>query len=213
MRINEQERKEAVEEIYLILAEFYKFPDEDFYEEVADGSLENRLKELYHIAGYHDPNFTLSNRFSSLAEMKKNYMYCFLGGSALYAPPVESLYKIWTTDPSVDMAMANQKGYLFGDAALHMNHLFKHYQIEVPKDYENMPDHLTLLLEFLAFILKNETDTVIRQYLFDHFDWLGDFKTELSKVENSSFYQDVTEIVIQAVDDERKWLEQKDFIS
>ncbi len=213
MQLDEKTRKEAVEEIYLILAEFYKFPDEAFFEEVESGEIDQRLEELYKIAGYLGPTLSLADRFSNLNKMKKAFIDCFLGGANSYAPPVESLYKVWTTDASADIGMANQKGYLFGDSALHIRHLFEEYELEIPEDYKNMPDHLTLLLEFLGFMISNSSDTEMKQYLHDHFDWLGDFKQELSKIENSSFYLDITDIVIQAIDDEIKWLEQKNIIS
>jgi len=210
---NEQLRKEALEEIYVILAEFYKYPTERFFDEVADGSIEDRLKELFKKAEYNYSNIFLKGQLANFQEMKKCYMHCFLGATNPYAPPIESVYKVWTTDPSVDMAMAKNKGYLFGDAALHVRHLFEHYRLEIPVEFSKMPDHLTLLLEFLSFMIASSSDSEVKQYLNDHFDWLDDFKKELSKVENSSFYLDITEIVIQAVRDELQWLEQKKILS
>jgi len=76
-----------------------------------------------------------------------------------------------------------------------------------------MPDHLTLLLEFLGFLIQNGSDDEARQLIIDHFDWLDDFKKELAKVENSSFYIDVTDLIIQATNRELNRLKGNSFLS
>ncbi|OIJ17210.1 hypothetical protein BKP37_01375 [Anaerobacillus alkalilacustris] len=79
-----------------------------------------------------------------------------------------------------------------GDSAIHMKHLFKQYNISVPHGYENTPDHLTLLLEFLAFLHEGDNTLTILQFISDHLDWLQTFIDELKEVANSSFYVYVT---------------------
>jgi len=199
---NATEQKEAIEEIYLILAEFFKYPTEEFFKDVSNGTIDSLLKELVVQAGYQTPNIQLTVSFNSLAEMQQSYMKCFMGVVKPYAPPIESVYKVWTSDPTAELSIARSKGYIFGDSALHINHLFEEYHLEVPEEYAKIPDHLTILLEFLAFMIKEGTNEHTHQLLVDHFDWLDDFKESLLKVEDSHFYVRVTDFI-------RKMLEQE----
>lgn len=213
MQIAKQQlRKEALEEFYLILAEFYKLPTIEFYQELADGLIENRLKELADIAGYNI-TISLENLFKSYSDMQIAYMNCFMGTSTSFAPPIESVYKVWTTDPSAELAMANEKGYLYGDSASHIEYLFRHYQLEIPEEYRSTPDHLTLLLEFLTYLINEQSESEVVQLINDHFDWLGDYKKELSSLDGSEFYLNVTEIVKQAVHNELKWHKDNSYVS
>lgn len=213
MQSIEQQRKEALEEIYLILAEFFKIPTKGFYEEVANGAIDARLRDLFAAVEYHYPGISLASGFTGFEDMRQNYINCFIGSAKPFAPPIESIYKVWTTDPSAEMAMAKEKGYLYGDSALHIRHLFEHFLLEIPEEYSKMPDHLTLLLEFLGFLIQNGSDDEARQLIIDHFDWLDDFKKELAKVENSSFYIDVTDLIIQATNRELNRLKGNSFLS
>lgn len=208
MQTIKEPRIEALEEIYLTLAEFYKDPINKLFKELASGTIEARLKELFQIVGYSYPSVNITNGFTSLDKMKESYMHCFLGITSSYAPPIESVYKVWTTDPSANMAMAQEKGYVFGDSALHIQHLFAQFNLEIPKQYASTPDHLTLLLEFLVYLVEQRSDKEVYQFLIDHFDWLEDFKKELTNVQLDSFYVDVTEIVIQAINEELEGLKQ-----
>ncbi|UTW68982.1 molecular chaperone TorD family protein [Anaerobacillus sp. HL2] len=92
-------------------------------------------------------------------------MDLFSGIKQPFAPPIESLYKQWTTDPTAQVSIAKNKGYLMGDAALHMKYLYDQYQIEVPEGFSNMPDHLTLQLEFLAFLHESGSYDTVKQFI------------------------------------------------
>lgn len=200
MQTGNTSRKDALEEIYLIFAEFYKIPTTEFYQELASGLIDNRLSELFKIIGFDElqvNNFNME--FLSFDELKESYIYCFLGTGVSIALPIESVYKVWTTDPGVDMVIGNEKGYLFGDSALHMLHLYEQFQLSIPEEYSNIPDHLTLLLEFLAFLTRNYSDKDVYQLLIDHFDWLDDFNLELKKIQGSSYFGDVTELLIALI--------------
>lgn len=211
--LDAKEHIDVLEDLNILLAEFYKKPTTDFYQEIINGTIENQLKELFQLVGFKYPDVSIKNRFDDFSKMEESYMHCFLGVSKPFAPPIESVYKVWTTDPSVEMAIANEKGYLYGDSALHIKHLYEHFQLEIPKEFNSMPDHLTLLLEFLSFVIKNRSLDEVNQLLVDHFDWLNDFKKGLKKAKYSSFYVDVTGIVIQAINEEQKWFTHKLTIS
>ncbi|MGD9678534.1 MAG: molecular chaperone TorD family protein [Vulcanibacillus sp.] len=195
---------EAKEEIYLILAEFFKNPTEDFYLEISNGTIDERLKTLYSIADYNYPDtISFIDQFPNYSSYVNSYTLSFLVG-AKSCTPVESIYKVWTSDPSNEMY--NTKGSIFGDPALHIRYLFEQYKLELPNEYANIPDHITLLLEFLAFLIKNRTSTEVKQFISDHFDWLEDFKKELSKTEFSSLYLDITDLIINTTQNELLYL-------
>lgn len=189
------EEKEAKEEIYLILADFFKNPNEDLYSQISSGSLDKRLKELSILAKYNNVDtLTLENYFSDYQSYVNCFSRCFSGIKKPYAPPIESVYKVWTDDPG--NGLYNQKGYIFGDSALHIKYLFNHYKLEIPDEFKSIPDHLTLLLELLAYLIKFKTPIEAEQLIIDHFDWLEDFNNELTKIDNSIFYQDITRLII-----------------
>lgn len=209
MQENQKNVIEGKEELFLTLAEFYKVPTEDLYNEINTGDIDQKVKVIFEIVDYDYSNLpTLKDSFTDYADMKKIYQDCFSGVTNPYAPAIESVYKVWTEDPTSEV-INNTKGYLYGDAALHIKYLFEQFNIEIPPEYNKKPDHLTLLLEFLSFLISNRLDKEVKQYISDHFDWLEDFKNQLQKLENSTFYINVTDIVIQATQSELKKFNQK----
>lgn len=198
----EARRKTAAEEIYLILAEFFKFPTAEFYDDIRSGRVDEQLRALFFEAGYVSEEIELRHHVGSFEEMKANYSRCFLGMTRPFALPVESVYKVWTTDPTAQVSIANSKGYLMGDSALHIQHLFQQFQLEVPQEYEKMPDHLTILLELLAVIIRERGIAERTTFIRDHFDWLDDFLEALSPVPGHELYTHVTKTVQRCVDNE-----------
>jgi TorA maturation chaperone TorD len=105
--------------------------------------------------------------------------------------PVESIYRQWTTDSSAQVPFAKEKGYLMGDAALHMKALYEGYGLELPAAFAATPDHLGLELEFACFLLEKET--VGRQATFwrEHLDWVGELADDAEKNGIPLFYRQV----------------------
>ena len=191
-------KTEALEELFYTFAEFYKYPTKEFYEEVSTGELDEFFKETMHTLNIPiKTNF--QNNVPCLETLQKSYMNCFSGFTTPFAPPIESVYKVWTNDKTAKVSIAGSKGYLMGDSALHMRHLLKQYNIEVPEGYENMPDHLTILLEFCAFLQKHTNSQQLVQFMNDHLDWIESFEEELTKLNDHSFYVYVTNILNQVV--------------
>ncbi|WP_417144813.1 molecular chaperone TorD family protein [Raoultibacter massiliensis] len=96
-----------------------------------------------------------------------------VSGMPLAALPVESLYKQWSAQKGGDLAAS--KGLYLGDSAQHMAALYKSLEIEVPDEFAAMPDHLSLLLEFMVLLLEQGNDEAARQLAADHFDWLDGY--------------------------------------
>ncbi|MEW6623686.1 MAG: molecular chaperone TorD family protein [Bacillota bacterium] len=191
--------KQAMADILLILAEFYKYPDENFYQELVSGALCLELQHLMQAVG-----FVLECPLGNLAvggleDLKMEYVKSFIGTGRPAAVPVESVYKVWTTDKSAKISIAGQKGYLMGDSALHMAYLLNSMGFEVPEEFRSMPDHLCLMLELLAYMIKDCSSQDVCLYLQEHFHWLEDFEQRLIEIGGSEFYLQATKLLRQCV--------------
>lgn len=185
MKITPQEQ--AYQSLLLMFADLFKYPEKDFYEEIASGELDNQIKELGQSGGW-----LMITKFKDQAinyqEVIAEFNKCFLGVHKPFVSQVESVYKVWTTDESYQVPFKNQKGYLMGDSALHIKHLLDAFGLTIPKEYEMMPDHLTILLELYAYFLEQGMFTEAKQFAKDHLDWLPDFCEALQAIEPDGFY-------------------------
>ncbi|MFZ5827883.1 MAG: TorD/DmsD family molecular chaperone [Bacillota bacterium] len=118
---------------------------------------------------------------------------------ALAAPghpvrPVESIHKVWTTDPTATLPIANQKGWLGGDAAAHLRALYEAMQISIPPDFAHAPDHLALELEFMSLLIEQGTQEQQELFRAQHLDWLNDLAADARSRGAPLFYQDLLEL-------------------
>lgn len=201
-------QKEAVQEIFLVLSEFYKPPTEEFFEQLHSGEIDRLLETLFTRADYDLKNTSFKEYLSDFKEFKRMYNRTFVGTGKPFATPVESVYKVWSTNPSLQSSpISRSKGYFNGDSAMHIRYLFEELNIEIPEEYKMMPDHLTLLLEFLAFLIGSDYEIYAKQFIQDHLDWLGDFYNKLQTLENSELYVLLTDLVCEALSEENRRLE------
>ena len=196
--------------LFGLLSAFWQPPDELFWHNLADGSVDEELANFSQLAGFSPalPEKALFQQtLPTLDALKLFYLRCFIGIGRQSTLPVESIYKKWTEDPSARLPIAGSTGYLMGDPALHARYLLDHYQLQVPPDYRMMPDHLLLLLELLAYLLENRPPEESRTFLNQHFDWLDSFGKAVEAIaaddsEDSKakqFYQLALQTLIQAV--------------
>ncbi|OEH85407.1 hypothetical protein BHU72_04775 [Desulfuribacillus stibiiarsenatis] len=198
----------AYADIFGILSEFYKFPNQEFFDYINDRSFQQEMGELIR---HTELNFDIRivRPFVNLKEMKSEYTRLFIGITGTAAIPVESVYKIWTTDESAAMSFAKSKGYLMGDSALHVQHLLEMFQMEVVEELGKKPDHISVLLELLAYFIEHRSLDETWMYIQDHFDWLGDFKTAIEELEGHEFYKYVTDLLIELIDEYKGLLRSK----
>ncbi|MGI6450531.1 MAG: TorD/DmsD family molecular chaperone [Desulfitobacteriia bacterium] len=183
-----------------LLADLYKFPDEELYADLESGLIDVQIRELSRAAG-REVLSTLQPALGSYQELLASYNDCFLGVKAASVPPVESVYKVWTTDESYQVPFKKRKGYLMGDSALHIKHILNSLNLEIPPEYELMPDHLTILLELYAFFLRRGFLKEARQFREDHLDWLPDFYAALKQEKPKEFYTLLTAVLIKVLAD------------
>lgn len=185
--MNTLERSQAFQELIMIFAEFFKFPEKEFFEEIVKGEIDRQVNALSQTAGC--PVVThFKEEVGTYEELVEAFNVCFLGVTAPFAPPVESVYKVWTTDESYQVPFKNQKGYLMGDSALHVQHILKAFNLEIPEEYEMMPDHLTILLELFAFLVGEGYMAEARQFKRDHLDWLPELRNALNEIGDNRPY-------------------------
>jgi len=86
--------------------------------------------------------------------------------------PIESVHKVWTSDPSCEMPFAREKGLLQGDAAHHLYQLYRELGFELPRGYADCPDHLILELEFMGVLVEEAEPRMQSTFLEQHLDWV-----------------------------------------
>jgi len=92
------------------------------------------------------------------------------------------------------------------DYALHMNTLYNAFGITIPHEYQSMPDHLCLQLEFAAFLLANEPDDRFRGFISEHLNWIEDLLADAHKQQIPLYYRQLIEITAQFLAEElRRW--------
>ena len=193
-------------ELFLLLAGFWQPPDEEFLDEIANGSVDASLSRM----GFQSVPF----RFlvPSLPVLQKFHSFHIQGYGRTSLLPVESLFKRWTEDPTARLPIAGTTGYLMGDSAMHVQYLLNCYGLSVPPEYRMMPDHLALLLELAAFLLINRTPEESQLFISQHLDWLDALESSFAELdcENEAeqqaqkFYQTALHALQEAVAGELK---------
>ena len=192
------EYRQAYSGLMKIFAELFKFPEKENHEEVISGQLDQQIRQLSALAGY-EVRASIKNVTGTYEDMVQAFNNCFLGITRPFAPPVESVYKNWTEDDSFQVPYKNQKGYLLGDPALHMRHIIQAFGLEIPQEYEIIPDHLTIILELYAYLLEQGFANEAEQLKQDHLDWLDDFYDALSRVDQNQPYKAATHMLREII--------------
>lgn len=195
MIMNQQE-KQMNSKVFFTFADLFKYPDQTVWEACTSGGLLNELRKAAEDLTGDSECVTEIKKIPGKLETLQEIYLNSLGGPAL---PVESVYKIWTADTDCSMPFAKSKGYLLGDSAFHIRFILKEFEMSISEDYENMPDHLAILLEMLGFFIDNSEPDFTLQFLEDHFDWLDDFASALAALPEHSFYLSITRLLQQVL--------------
>ncbi|MFN2364221.1 MAG: molecular chaperone TorD family protein [Halarsenatibacteraceae bacterium] len=177
------------EKTYLTFASLLSQPDQEIYEDIKAG-LHNKILRDYFSQKSYDIHMSVFEEVNSLEEMKRLWRanICPEEGQL---KAVESIYKVWTLDDSYDLPFANDKGYLMGDWALHIKHLFKEFELEIPEDYQAMPDYICFELEFMSLLIAEDLEEEQKLFLLQHLDWIPDLREEAEEKEISENYLQV----------------------
>lgn len=119
---------------------------------------------------------------------------------------IESVHKIWSSDPSCEMPFANQKGLLQGDAAHHLYALYKEIGFEVPHTFADCPDHLVLELEFMGLLVEDADSAAQRIFLEQHLDWVPALILDAQSKKTPELYIDLLSWIERFLELERSVL-------
>lgn len=199
------DHKEARAEIYEILAEGLKEPNEEFLSAITSKKLQTYLAELLETLGYElSLQFIKNYSNTSFKVVQEEFRKSFLNPNGRIIP-VESIFKPWTNDSSAQVSIAREKGYLRGDSALHMEVLFERLGVSIPDGMETTPDHLIILLELMAVLCRNGNLQYQQSFVKEHFDWLADLKVSAEKLE-SDLYKGWIQLIFEFVTKDKDFL-------
>lgn len=194
-------------EVYLLLSEALKKPVVEFVNEQKDivHFLTNAFSEL----GYKIPP-DLYCQWPSLADtlavLTAAYQQSFTYPVHSRVVPVESIYRRWTQDTTAELPLAGEKGHLMSDYALHMNTLYNAFGLAIPGEYQAMPDHLCLELEFASYLLLHEPPDRYRNFLTEHLNWVDELCLDAEKQQIPLYYRQVIQVTAQFLSEElRRW--------
>ena len=185
-------------DIYLLLSEAFKQPTEAFIAE--QPAMVDFLAQAFQEIGYDLAAALYENwpaLLPDLATATAAYRQSFVFPVHSRVLPVESVYRRWTSDASAEVPFAAEKGLLLSDHALHMKDLYEAFGISLPAEYESMPDHLCLELEFAALLLEHQETEKFALFLTEHLDWLEDLVAEAEQKEIPDYYLQLIKLTAQ----------------
>ena len=185
-------------EVYLLLSEAFKQPTEQFIAE--QPPMVDFLARSFQQLGHDLPGDLYENWPALLPDLPSAtaaYRQSFLFPVHSRVLPVESVYRRWTSDASAEVPFAAEKGLLLSDHALHMKDLYQTFGITIPEEYESMPDHLCLELEFAALLLEHDAETKYGVFIAEHLNWLADLVAEAEQKEVPDYYLQLIKLTAQ----------------
>jgi TorA maturation chaperone TorD len=185
-------------EVYLLLSEAYKQPTAEFIAE--QPAIVDFLSHAFSRLDYDLPSTLYENwpaMANDLSTLAAAYRQSFVFPIHSRIVPVESIYRRWTQDATAEVSFATEKGLYMSDHALHMAALYDAYGITIPPEYNSMPDHICLELEFVAFLLEQEDTKRYSLFLKEHLNWLEDLAADAEKHNIPDYYRQLVKLTAQ----------------
>ena len=171
-----EEASEIRQQIYILFSHLFSKPTSELRSELCGGVHEELFQNYSEFAddvslpkSWHPENIPKLSEWMNL--WKKN----FQPGDAKVRL-IESVYKPWTVDDSCQMPFADEKGFIMGDWAHHMLHLYDLFNFELPEEFSHCPDHLVLELEFMSLLVEEVEHEKQQQFIEQHLDWIDELK-------------------------------------
>jgi TorA maturation chaperone TorD len=185
-------------EVYLLLSEAYKQPTEAFVAE--QPAMVDFLAQAFQQLNYALPAALYENWPALLPELPTAvaaYRQTFLFPVQSRIVPVESIYRRWTVDASAEVPFAADKGLLLSDHGLHMRALYDSFGIMIPVEFQSMPDHLCLELEFAALLLEQQAEEQHHLFLAEHLNWLDELADDAEDQAIPAYYLQLIKLTAQ----------------
>jgi len=118
------------------------------------------------------------------------YERLFVGPGQVPCPPYESF---WREDVPVDIRRT-----LMGPCTAELKELYRELGLQVSSGSGELPDHIAIELEALAYALSAEATEPVARRLFDEHlgRWLPRLCRAVSKDSESSFYRDLADLTL-----------------
>jgi len=190
-------------ELYFVLSECYKEPEETFAREVAEEILYQVMVDNLQALGIDQDVEGLRIPGSPeevLQQLKRAYYPLFVIPPR-FVMPVESVYKEWAGE---DGFLSGSRGLIMGPSATDMLRRYQAHGIQIPQLYKDYPDHLALLLEYGGLLCEEGDVEELGEFVASHFDgWIEEFAEQVRARTESRFYKTVVEATVAFVQSER----------
>jgi TorA maturation chaperone TorD len=174
-------------------------PDEALADDLQQDALQAQLEDYVQAWGGDRQLLSIfSNELGGddfLFALQAEYSRLFLEPDGKKISLVESTYKVWTVDRDCGMVFAASKGLVMGDHAVHMLNLYQQASLDIPEEFQSMPDHLVLELEFLGLLYQFASNEQVEGFIRDHLDWIPALKEEMETANAHPFYRDGVELI------------------
>lgn len=182
--------KQMREQGYVLLSQLLQRPDEELLEIAGSPQVREFWKQVERA---NHITFPMSWEIAALPDLAEweTMWNVTMGPVKPLAEPIESLYKPWTIDPSCEMTIATQTGWLKGDWGCHMEEMLISLGFEIPPQFAHCPDHLVLELEFMSAIIAEAPEEVQINFIEHHLDWLRDLIDTARERNVPQIYQDL----------------------
>jgi TorA maturation chaperone TorD len=77
----------------------------------------------------------------------------------------------------------------------------------VEGEYQGMPDHLIMELEFLSYLYRWKKDKEIKILMEDHLDWIALLREKFKEFHSHPFYRSALEVLLLFLRKEKERLE------
>lgn len=143
--------------IYRLLARCFAYPDLEIARALAGGALTEILRDLVEALGGNGVGTVKETRawlkgyvddpVVLLCDLSVDYTRLFVTGMPkVAAPPYESVYL--------------GRGLLMGEPVSRVLAAYREAGLELSQDYADLPDHLVAELEFMGYLVQQETSSV-----------------------------------------------------
>lgn len=189
------EKIEHKANIYKVLSVLYKQPTDEieYYLEHLKTSIENTYPSLKELAEQLSTEFKLHG--NDLTKLKIDHAKLFVGPFDLLAPPYSSIY-------------LNEGRLVFGESTMEALSLYKQAGIEMAKDFKDVPDSISVELEFIYYLFflirENEKEekhqALLKSFIQDHLiKWVAPFTSKINESAKEDFYKYLANLLVQVV--------------
>lgn len=180
--------------IYKVLSVLYKQPTEEieYYLEHLQTSIENVYPSLKELAEQLLTEYKLYG--NDLTKLKIDHAKLFVGPFDLLAPPYSSIY-------------LNEGRLVFGESTMEALSLYKQAGIEMAKDFKNVPDSISVELEFIYYLFflirengEEKYQELLKSFIQDHLiKWVAPFTSKINESAKEDFYKYLANLLVQVV--------------